>query len=131
MYRIYCQGLRATIDEFGVTQGIMMFVIAAIMIAVLLPVLAGVMHATPVFTNNLLQVNNMTADGAYIAAGTIPNTTGAGYGTLAASGMQATQTTMYTTIGSSYGLLVVVLILVAAACILGAIGLFKYFGGQD
>lgn len=41
--------------------------------------------------------------------------------------LNTTQSTVNATIGSSYGLLVVVLILVAAAVILGAIGLFRYF----
>ena len=91
-------GLRATITKFGVTQGIMMFVVAAIMIAVLLPVLNGVLVATPLITSGPLNT---------------------------------TQQTVATTIGSSYGLLVVVLILIAAAVILGAIGLFRYFGGQE
>ena len=84
--------------DAGVTQGIMMFVVAAIMIAVLLPVLNGVLTATPVIMSGPLNV---------------------------------TQQTVATTIGSAYGLLVVVLILIAAAVILGAIGLFRYFGGQE
>jgi len=84
--------------DAGVTQGIMMFVVAAIMIAVLLPVLNGVLTATPLITSGPLNV---------------------------------TQQTVATTIGSAYGLLVVVLILIAAAVILGAIGLFRYFGGQE
>ena len=91
-------GLKSSITEFGVTQGIMMFVVAAIMIAVLLPVLNGVLVATPLITSGPLN---------------------------------ATQATVSTTIGSAYGLLVVVLILIAAAVILGAIGLFRYFGGQE
>ena len=85
-------------SDAGVTQGIMMFVVAAIMIAVLLPVLNGVLTATPVILTGPLNV---------------------------------TQQTVATTIGSAYGLLVVVLILIAAAVILGAIGLFRYFGGQE
>ena len=85
-------------SDAGVTQGIMMFVVAAIMIAVLLPVLNGVLTATPLITSGPLNV---------------------------------TQQTVATTIGSAYGLLVVVLILIAAAVILGAIGLFRYFGGQE
>lgn len=95
---IVSQGLKATIAEFGVTQGIMMFVVAAIMIAVLLPVLNGVLVATPLITSGPLNT---------------------------------TQATVSTTIGSAYGLLVVVLILIAAAVILGAIGLFRYFGGSE
>ena len=91
-------GLKSTISVYGVTQGIMMFVVAAIMIAVLLPVLNGVLVATPLITSGPLN---------------------------------ATQATVSTTIGSAYGLLVVVLILIAAAVILGAIGLFRYFGGQE
>ena len=84
--------------DAGVTQGIMMFVVAAIMIAVLLPVLNGVLTATPLITSGPLNI---------------------------------TQQTVSSTIGSAYGLLVVVLILIAAAVILGAIGLFRYFGGQE
>ncbi len=88
------KGLRQTMTDAGVTQGIMMFVVAAIMLAVLLPVLNGVLAATPLITSGPLNV---------------------------------TQSSVNATIGSSYGLLVVVLILVAAAVILGAIGLFRYF----
>jgi len=91
-------GISKTMGDAGVTQGIMMFVVAAIMIAVLLPVLNGVLTATPVILTGPLN---------------------------------ATQQTVATTIGSAYGLLVVVLILIAAAVILGAIGLFRYFGGQE
>ena len=128
---VFAQGLRTTIDEHGVTQGIMMFVVAAVMIAIMLPVLNGVMTATPVLTTNPLAVGNMTAGGSYVG-GLVGNTTGAGYGTLTTNAaMVTTQSTMWTTIGSSYGLLVVVLILIAASVILGAIGLFRYFGGQD
>lgn len=90
----FAKGLRANVNEHGVTQGIMMFVVAAIMLAVLLPVLNGVLSATPLITSGPLNV---------------------------------TQSTVNATIGSSYGLLIVVLILIAAAVILGAIGLFRYF----
>ena len=129
--RIYAQGLDATITEYGVTQGIMMFVVAAIMIAVLIPVLNGVMVATPIYTTNPLAVRNMTAGGVYIAQGipiisTEVNTTGAGYGTLTTVASIATaQQTTWATVGSGYGLMVVVLIIVAAAVILGAIALFR------
>lgn len=92
--RILAQGLKATMDEYGVTQGIMMFIVAAIMLAVLLPVLNGVLVATPLITSGPLNT---------------------------------TQVSVNTTIGSSYGLLIVTLILVSAAVILGAIGLFRYF----
>lgn len=92
---IVAKGLRGTIESEGaVTQGIMMFVVAAIMLAVLLPVLNGVLSATPLITSGPLNL---------------------------------TQSTVNATIGSSYGLLIVVLILIAAAVILGAIGLFRYF----
>lgn len=91
---IFAGGLKQSMKDHGVTNGIMMFVVAAIMIAVLLPVLNGVLSATPVITSGPLN---------------------------------ATQVTVTSTIGSSYGLLVVVLILIAAAVILGAIGLFRYF----
>jgi len=87
-------GLRASMNEHGVTQGIMMFIVAAIMLVVLLPVLNGVISATPLITSGPLNT---------------------------------TQATVTSTVGSSYGLIVVVLILIAAAVILGAIGLFRYF----
>jgi hypothetical protein len=127
MQMVLAQGLRTTIDEHGVTQGIMMFVVAAVMIAIMLPVLNGVMTASPVLTTDPMMVNNLTSGGVHVAGA---NATG--YGTLTTNAaMVSTQSTMWTTIGSSYGLLVVVLILIAAAVILGAIGLFRYFGGQD
>jgi len=130
---VFAQGLRTTIDEHGVTQGIMMFVVAAIMIAIMLPVLNGVWTATPMLTTNPLAVGNMTAGGSFVAHTVIgTNTTGAGHGTLTTNAAMVTaQTTVGTTMASSYGLMVVVLILIAASVILGAIGLFRYFGGQD
>ena len=88
------KGLRASMGDHGVTQGIMMFIVAAIMLVVLLPVLNGVISATPLITSGPLNT---------------------------------TQATVTSTVGSSYGLIVVVLILIAAAVILGAIGLFRYF----
>jgi hypothetical protein len=110
----------------------MMFVVAAIMIAIMLPVLNGVWTATPMLTTNPLAVGNMTSSGSYIAYTSIPNTTGAGFGVLTSNAQLVTaQTTVGTTMASSYGLMVVVLILIAASVILGAIGLFRYFGGQD
>ena len=87
-------GLVKTMEDHAVTQGIMMFIVAAIMLAVLLPVLNGVLSATPLITSGPLNT---------------------------------TQQTVGTTIASSYGLLIVTLILIAAAVILGAIGLFRYF----
>jgi hypothetical protein len=87
-------GLKQAMGDHGVTQGILMFIVAAIMIAVLLPVLNGVLTATPLITSGVLNT---------------------------------TQQSTRTMIGSSYGLLIVVLILIAAAVILGAIGLFRYF----
>ena len=128
--RIYAQGLDATITEYGVTQGIMMFVVAAIMIAILIPVLSGVMTATPMYTTNPLAVRNMTSSGLYIAQG-IPivagevNTTGSGFGVLANAGIANAQSTLWTTVGSGYGLMVVVLVIIAAAVIIGAIALFR------
>ena len=113
--KIWNQGIRQTMKDYGVTQGIMMFIVAAIMLAVMLPVLNGVMNATPRFVTSATDVGNLAGGG----------------GVLGASGMNATQNTLYSTVGSSYGLLVVVLILIAAAVILGAIGLFRYFGGQE
>ena len=92
--KVMAAGLKQTMGSEGVTQGIMMFIVAAIMLSVLLPVLNGVLTATPLITSGPLNV---------------------------------TQSTVNATIGSSYGLLVVTLILIAAAVILGAIGLFRYF----
>jgi len=126
--RIYAQGLDATITEYGVTQGIMIFVVAAIMIAVLIPVLNGVMVATPIYTTNPLAVRNMSAGGVYvdITNPALTNFTGSGYGTLTTQASIATaQTTTWSAVASGYGLMVVVLIIVAAAVILGAIALFR------
>jgi hypothetical protein len=113
--KIWKQGIRRTIADYGVTQGIMMFIVAAIMLAVMLPVLNGVMNAAPQYVTNANDVGNLAGGG----------------GVLGSASMNATQTTLYGTVGSSYGLLVVVLILISAAVILGAIGLFRYFGGQE
>jgi len=124
--RIYAQGLDATITEYGVTQGIMMFVVAAIMIAILIPVLNGVMTATPIYTTDPLAVGNMSPGGVFVAAGTIPNYTGSGYGVLTTqAGLVTAQGTTWSTVASGYGLMVVVLVIVAAAVILGALALFR------
>jgi hypothetical protein len=117
--KIYDGGIKKAMNDEGITQGIMLFIVAAIMLAVLLPVLSGVISAVPTYTTDP-ELVNMTANG----------TTTIHY-VLASAGMATAQSSVNSTIGSSYGLLVVVLILVAAATILGAIGLFRYFGGQD
>lgn len=126
--RIYAQGLDATITEYGVTQGIMMFVVAAIMIAILIPVLNGVMTATPIYTTNPLAVGNMSAGGVYvdITNPALTNYSGSGYGVLTTqAGLVTAQGTTWSTVASGYGLMVVVLVIVAAAVILGALALFR------
>jgi hypothetical protein len=108
---ILAKGYRSCINEHGVTQGIMMFIVAAIMLAVLLPVLNGVLRATPVIVTNRLDVGNLSGGG----------------GVLGPASINSSQVSLASTIGSSYGLLVIVLILISAAVIIGAVGLFKYF----
>jgi hypothetical protein len=109
--KIWNQGIRKTMTDYGVTQGIMMFIVAAILLAVMLPVLNGVMTATPTIVSNANDVG--------------------GNNVLGASAMNSTQVALFSSVGSSYGLLIVVLILISAAVIIGAIGLFRYFGGQE
>ena len=105
-----------------------MFVVAAIMIAILIPVLNGVMTATPIYTTNPLAVGNMSAGGVYvdITNPALTNYSGSGYGVLTTqAGLVTAQGTTWSTVASGYGLMVVVLVIVAAAVILGALALFR------
>lgn len=65
-------GLRQTMKDHGVTQGIMMFMVAAIMLVVLLPVLNGVLTATPLITSGPLNTTQQT----------VATTVGSSYGLL-------------------------------------------------
>jgi hypothetical protein len=80
-----------------IISAIMAFMVVAILIVVMLPVLNGILSATPM-----------------IAANTTLN---------------STQTNLTNVIGSSLGLLIIVLLLIAVLAIIIVIGLFQYFVG--
>ena len=79
-----------------IIAAIMAFMVVAILIVVMLPVMNGILNATPMIN------------------GTV---------------MNATQVSVTTAIGSSLGLLVVVLLLLAVLAILIVVGLFQHFVG--
>jgi len=79
-----------------VIAAVMAFMVVTILIVVMLPVLNGIIVATP------------------MPVGSVLNTT---------------QTNLVTTIGSSLGLLIIVLLLIAILAIIIVIGLFQYFIG--
>ena len=80
-----------------IISAIMAFMVVAILIVVMLPVLNGIIMATPL-----------------IAANTTLN---------------STQTSLTNVIGSSLGLLIITLLLMAVLAIIIVIGLFQYFVG--
>jgi hypothetical protein len=80
-----------------IISAIMAFMVVAILIVVMLPVLSGILNATPL-----------------IAANTTLN---------------STQTQLTNVIGSSLGLLIITLLLIAVLAIIIVIGLFQYFVG--
>jgi len=79
-----------------IIAAVMAFMVVAILIVVMLPVLNGIIVATP------------------MPVGAVLNTT---------------QTTLVNTIGSSLGLLIITLLLIAVLAIIIIIGLFQYFVG--
>ena len=79
-----------------VIAAIMAFMVVAILIVVMLPVLQGILTATPLITSGALNT---------------------------------TQTQLTNTIGSSLGLLIITLLLLAVLAIIIVIGLFQYFVG--
>lgn len=79
-----------------VIAAIMAFMVVAILIVVMLPVLQGILTATPLITSGALNT---------------------------------TQVSLTNTIGSSLGLLIITLLLLAVLAIIIVIGLFQYFVG--
>ena len=79
-----------------VIAAIMSFMVVAILIVVMLPVLNGILTATPLITSGALNT---------------------------------TQVSLTNTIGSSLGLLIITLLLLAVLAIIIVIGLFQYFVG--
>jgi len=79
-----------------IIAAIMAFMVVAILIVVMLPVLNGILTATPVITTGALNT---------------------------------TQVQLTSTIGSSLGLLIITLLLLAVLAIIIVIGLFQYFVG--
>ena len=79
-----------------IIAAIMAFMVVAILIVVMLPVLNGILTATPLIT---------------------------------AGALNTTQVSLTNTIGSSLGLLIITLLLLAVLAIIIVIGLFQYFVG--
>jgi hypothetical protein len=79
-----------------IIAAIMAFMVVAILIVVMLPVLQGILTATPIISSGALNT---------------------------------TQVNLTNTIGSSLGLLIITLLLLAVLAIIIVIGLFQYFVG--
>ena len=96
-----------------VIAAVMAFMIVAVLIIVLLPVLNGILSASPRIVTNSLDVGNLSGGGGVLGSGA----------------MNTTQVTLTNTIGSSMGLLIIVLLLIAVLAIIIVVGLFQYFVG--
>ena len=96
-----------------VIAAVMAFMVVAILIIVLLPVLNGILSATPQVVTNRMDVGNLSGGGGVLGSGM----------------MNTTQVTLATQIGSSMGLLIIVLLLIAVLAIIIVVGLFQYFVG--
>jgi len=96
-----------------IIAAVMAFMIVAILIIVLLPVLNGILSASPQIVTNPLDVGNLSGGGGVLGSGM----------------MNTTQVTLATQIGSSMGLLIIILILMAVLAIIIVVGLFQYFVG--
>ena len=97
-----------------ILAAIMAFMVVTILIIVMLPVLSGIMKATPVYVTNPIDVGNSTGGAVHI---------------LGTAAQNATQVTLANTLGSSLGLLIIVLLLLAVLAIIVVLGLFQYFIG--
>ena len=97
-----------------IIAAIMAFMVVAILIVVMLPVLNGILASTPVVVTNPLDVANLT---------------GGRSGVLGSAALNASQVTLSNNIGSSLGLLIIVLLLMAVLAIIIVVGLFQYFVG--
>jgi hypothetical protein len=97
------------LNEDGVTDGILLWVTVAIIIIIALPVINGIINASPKIVTSSLDVGNLTGGG----------------GVLGTSAINSTQGNLITMVSSSYGLLIVVLIVIAAVVILGVVAYLR------
>ena len=96
-----------------IIAAIMAFMVVAILITVMIPVLNGILKATPTIVTNHMDIGNLSGGG----------------GVLGSAAQNASQISLTNTIGSSLGLLIIVLLLLAVLAIIIVIGLFQYFVG--
>lgn len=96
-------------NDSAIQDGIMMWIAVAVVLAVFLPVVNSIFTATPTIVTNPLDVGNLSDGG----------------GVLGSSMMNTTQVSTMTMVGSSYGLLIVVLIVLAAVILLGVIAYLR------
>ena len=91
--------------ESAITDGLMMWISIAIILIIFLPVMNAVLNSTPKIVTNPLDVGNLSGGG----------------GVLGPAAMNSTQANTYLMVGNSYGLLIVVLIILAAVILLGIV----------
>lgn len=95
--------------ESAITDGLMMWVSIAIILVIFLPVMNAVLNSTPQIVTDPLDVGNLSGGG----------------GVLGPASMNSTQANTYLMVGNSYGLLIVVLIILAAVITLGVIAYLR------
>jgi hypothetical protein len=96
-------------NDSAVMDGIMLWITIAVMLVVFLPVVNAVLTSTPTIVTNKMDVGNLSGGG----------------GVLGTEAMNATQISTTAMVGNSYGLLIVVLIILAAVVLLGVIAYLK------
>ena len=104
--------IREALTDAGVVDGIMMWISVAILLIVCLPVLYNVITASPTIVTSQNDIGNLSG----------------GRGVLGSAALNTTQSTMISLVGSSFGLLIVVLIVIAAVVILGVVAYLR--GGR-
>ena len=96
-----------------IIAAIMAFMVVTILIVLTLPVLNGIMSATPTIVTNPWDASNLTS----------------GSGVVGSAAMNASQIALTSGIGSSLGMLIIIILLLAALAIIVVLGLFQYFIG--
>ena len=107
--RDIANGIIPSGNDSAVMDGIMLWITIAVMLVVFLPVVNAILTSTPTIVTNKMDVGNLSGGG----------------GVLGTEAMNATQISTTAMVGNSYGLLIVVLIILAAVVLLGVIAYLK------
>jgi hypothetical protein len=105
------------LNDAGVFDGVLMWITVAIIIVIMIPIFQGLFQSMPMVVTNSLDVANTT------------NGTFGGKAVLGSAFMNTTQQTLINMTGSSMGVLIVVLIIMAAVVILGVVAYLR--GGKQ